>query len=99
MWAGSLDPAHAVVLVEQLRYVPESRLRAAAIGSEDFIGWGPTQFISADIADLIQASIFSQAGKRMPNSARYPRPQVVIESDPMTIADFNPDLFMGQLSS
>lgn len=100
MWAGSLDPAHALVLAEQLKHVPDSRVRAKAAGSTALIGWGVNESISADIADLILAGIYANAGKRVPSSARYPRPEIVSqEEEKMTIADFSPDAFLRKLNS
>jgi hypothetical protein len=97
-WAGSLDPAHAAVLAEQLKLIPDSRVRAEWLGSIEFMGWGPMQHTLANLYDLVVSVAYSMSGKRAPDKARYPRPAPPVPK-PTSIADFNTESFMRQISS
>jgi hypothetical protein len=81
-------------LIGRLGDVPMSRYRAAVLG-DDFMGWGRTERILADLFDRITA--VGATGK-VSDDALYQRPTVNDETDQAaTVADFDVDAFQRQL--
>lgn len=98
MWSGELSPGHALVLAEQLKLIPDSRVRAEWLGNIEYIGWSPLTYVLANLWDLVQSGLYSFAGKKLPATARYPRPEPPKE-EATNIAEFNIEAFMRQLNS
>lgn len=98
MWSGSLDPGHALALAEQLKLLPDSRVRADWLGTVEYIGWGPFQYAIANLYDLLATIAYGIGGKKLPDKARYPRPTPPVQKV-TTISDFNIEQFMRTLNS
>jgi hypothetical protein len=73
--------------------VPGSRYRAAQLGP-DFMGWGTTEAVLANIFDLIVVAV---EGKDLKEEHLYKRPVEDEDEQAATVADFNVDRFMRQL--
>lgn len=80
IWRGTLSVSYALLLLEGLAYVPESRYRAAALGTTDFIGWDRVSSLLADILDALQANtvVTAKTGGGKPKTPDpYKRPEPV----------------------
>jgi hypothetical protein len=97
VWSGSLEPGHACSLAEQLKLIPDSRVRALWLGTIEYVGWSPLATIMANLFDLLTSFAYSFGGKAAPKNAFYPRPVVPAEVKPVAISDFSVDAFMRQL--
>lgn len=97
VWSGSVEPGHALILSEQLKLIPESRVRAEWLGSMTYLGWTPLTYVLANLWDLVQSALYSMAGKKMPSDSAYPRPTAPVKVEPVAISDFSVDAFMRQL--
>lgn len=90
---STLSVRRLLNLVEQLKYVPESRFRAAAIGNLDFVGWGPAEVISSQIHDRINdnsvITVKSQGGKVKRQPEPYPIPRAEAKQDVLTSLDID----------
>jgi hypothetical protein len=73
--------------------VPRSRYRAAQLGT-DFMGWGATEAVLANIFDLIVVAV---EGDDLKDEHLYKRPVEDEDDQAATVADFNVDRFMRQL--
>jgi hypothetical protein len=79
LWRGLVTPREVLVLVEQLALEPRSRYRAAALGSNEFIGWDRLTALTADLFDALQANTVVTArvgGGKAKQPPHYPRPTV-----------------------
>ena len=95
VWRGLLSPRRALVLAEQLGFIPGSRFRALTLGSLDFVGWDRATTVLADIHDaLVDNSVVTikSAGGKSQRPDPYPRPAAYkaadVEVEVMDIDDF-----------
>jgi hypothetical protein len=98
VWAGHIDPAHAVALAEQLKLLPDSRVRSLWLGTIEYLGWSPLMYAIANLYDLVHSVVYSLAGKRIPDKARYPRPVAPEPEMAASIGEFNIEAFMRRLN-
>jgi hypothetical protein len=98
VYSGELAPHVLVNLVEQLKLIPTSRVRAIELGGIEFLGWDTAQYTRANHYDLLAALIAGLSNKPLPDDARYPRPTAESEQSVTTelgtIADFDEVGFM-----
>lgn len=89
------------MLAEQLKLIPDSRIRALWVGGIEFLGWDTAQYTRANLYDLIAALAAGLGGKQLPDSSRYPRPKVAPAQavDMPSIAEFDISAFMARISS
>jgi hypothetical protein len=89
---STLSARRALNLVEQLKYTPDSRFRAAALGSLEFVGWGPQEVISSQIHDRINdnsvITVKAQGGKVKRPPEPYPIPTSTAKG-PLTSDDID----------
>jgi hypothetical protein len=86
VWKGKLTVTRAIDLLEMLAYVPDSRYRAAALGTSDFIGWDRVASQLAEIIDGLQTNTVvtaKAAGGKPKQPDPYKRPEVVEKDSPM----------------
>lgn len=95
--ASGEDVHEALVLVEQLRVVPDSRYAAACAGGPQFLGWSERQQILASIRDILLGIGSGLGGSSITEADMWPRPE---KDEPVgSIADFNVNDFMRRLAS
>lgn len=100
LWRGTLSVRRALILVEHLRDIVDSRYRALKLGDALFLGWGTDQAIAADTHDSILVIAAGLAGQKLTRDDLWPRPQrpegEVEEVG--TIAEFNVSDFMRMIA-
>lgn len=82
-------------LVEQLATISDSRVRARALGGDQFIGWGLHSEQSADLFDRLTRLILAALGQKTPDSMLYPRPESDVEKPVGTVAEFDTAAFLA----
>jgi hypothetical protein len=97
-WRGTLSVHQALVLVEQLKNVPNSRYRAAWRGGPQFQNWETEHAVLADTYDMLQQMIAGLVGVTVPSKAYYPRPVAEI-IQARTVAEFDVGNFLRIIQS
>lgn len=98
VWRDCLTVRRTLVLVERLKYNPDSVYRAMWMGGIQFLGWGSTQYVLANIHDRFTSLTMATAGVEATREHMYPVPTVDVAVVAATIADFNTTQFMKMIS-